>query len=68
MNPDEKFHAAVADLRMEVLLIRARRKLGAPEILHVMTTALIGGGARHPHRFEPRDPDIGLVARHAGKP
>ena len=30
--------------------------------------ALVGGGARHPHGFEPRHPDIGLVARHAGKP
>jgi hypothetical protein len=30
--------------------------------------ALVGGGARHPHGLEPRHSDIGLVARHAGKP
>ncbi len=30
--------------------------------------ALIGGGARHAHGFEPRDADVGLVARHARKP
>jgi hypothetical protein len=30
--------------------------------------ALVGGSARHAHGFEPRHPDIGLVAGHAGKP
>ena len=29
--------------------------------------ALIGRSARHAHRFEPRQPDIGLVDRHARK-
>ena len=27
--------------------------------------ALIGGGTRHAHGFEPRDADVGLEARHA---
>ena len=30
--------------------------------------ALIGGGARHPHGLEPRQADVGLVARHAREP
>ena len=30
--------------------------------------ALVGGGARHAHGFQPRQPDVGLVARHARKP
>ena len=38
--------------------------LGAPGA----AAALVGGGARHPHGFEPRHADIGLVARHAGEP
>ena len=30
--------------------------------------ALVGGGARHPHGLEPRQADVGLVARHAREP
>ena len=30
--------------------------------------ALVGGGARHPHGFEPRQADVRLVARHPRQP
>ena len=36
-------------------------RLGAPGT----AAALVGGGARDAHGFEPRQPDIRLVARHA---
>ncbi len=42
----------------------ANTRLGAPGA----AATLIRRRARHPHGVEPRHPDIGLVARHAGKP